>query len=59
MGISEFNQGVNGRSPWFDCSCCPSNLSRFVPSVAGYAYATKGKSLYVNLYMNSQVKLSD
>lgn len=56
-GVAEFNQGVNGRSPWFGCSCCPSNLSRFVPSVAGYAYASKGKSLYVNLYMNSQVKL--
>lgn len=34
-----------GRSPWFSCSCCPSNLSRFIPSVAGYAYATRGKEL--------------
>ena len=54
-GIRPFNQGVNGRSPWFDCSCCPSNLSRFVPSVAGYAYAVKGNDLFVNLYMNSAV----
>ncbi len=54
-GTTPFNQGVNGRSPWFDCSCCPSNLSRFVPSVAGYAYAQKGQDLYVNLYMNSSV----
>jgi len=46
---------VNGRSPWFNCSCCPSNLSRFVPSVAGYAYATRGENIYVNLYMNSEV----
>ncbi|MCK4746684.1 MAG: glycoside hydrolase family 127 protein, partial [Bacteroidales bacterium] len=57
-GEATFNQGVNGRSPWFDCSCCPSNLSRFVPSVAGYAYASKGKDLYVNLFMNSDVSLS-
>lgn len=54
-GETAFNQGVNGRSPWFDCSCCPSNLSRFVPSVAGYAYATRGDDFYVNLYMNSDV----
>jgi DUF1680 family protein len=54
-GETPFNQGVNGRSPWFNCSCCPSNLSRFVPSVAGYAYATKGKNMYVNLFMNSEV----
>lgn len=56
-GEAKFNQGVSGRSPWFDCSCCPSNLSRFVPSVAGYAYATKADNIYVNLYMNSEVSL--
>jgi DUF1680 family protein len=56
-GITTFNQGVNGRSPWFDCSCCPSNLSRFVPSVAGYAYAVKGKDFYVNLFMNSTISM--
>jgi DUF1680 family protein len=54
-GETPFNQGVNGQSPWFNCSCCPSNLSRFVPSVAGYAYATKGENIYVNLFMNSEV----
>jgi len=56
-GESAFNQGVNGRSPWFNCSCCPSNLSRFIPSVAGYAYAVKGADVYVNLFMNSRVRL--
>ncbi len=56
-GESTFNQGVNGRSPWFSCSCCPSNLSRFVPSVAGYAYASRGEDLYVNLFMNSELSL--
>jgi len=54
-GESTFNQGVNGRSPWFNCSCCPSNLSRFIPSVAGYAYALKDADVYVNLFMNSRV----
>jgi len=56
-GSAPFNQGVNGRSPWFDCSCCPSNLSRFVPSVAGYAYAVSDRDLYINLYMNSHITL--
>ena len=56
-GEAKFNQGVNGRSPWFNCSCCPSNLSRFVPSVASYAYATKGDDIYVNLFMNSEASL--
>jgi len=56
-GEATFNQGVNGRSPWFNCSCCPSNLSRIVPSVAGYAYASQGEDLYVNLFMNSEMSL--
>jgi DUF1680 family protein len=56
-GESLFNQGVNGRSPWFNCSCCPSNLSRFIPSVAGYAYAVRGTDIYVNLFMNSEVSI--
>ncbi len=52
-GQEPFNRGFNGRSPWFDCSCCPSNLSRFIPSVAGYAYASRGEDVYVNLFLNS------
>ena len=58
-GEATFNQGVNGRSPWFDCSCCPSNLSRFIPSVAGYAYAVRGEDVYVNLFMNSAIAHGD
>jgi uncharacterized protein len=56
-GETAFNQGVNGRSPWFSCSCCPSNLSRFLPSVAGYAYAVRGADVYVNLFMNNEASL--
>ena len=56
-GEAKFNQGVNGRSPWFSCSCCPSNLSRFIPSVAGYAYATRGSEVYMNLFVNSKVSI--
>lgn len=39
------------RKAWFGCACCPSNLCRFLPSVPGYMYATRGDSLYVNLFM--------
>lgn len=38
------------RQPWFGCACCPSNLCRFIPSVPGYLYAVKDRSLYVNLF---------
>ena len=56
-GYEKFNKGLNGRSPWFSCSCCPSNLSRVIPSVAGYAYAIRDDNAYINLFMNSDVEL--
>lgn len=44
------SQGQHERSAWFSCACCPSNVTRFVPSVGGYFYAQKDDALYVNLY---------
>jgi DUF1680 family protein len=49
----KFNRGTMERQPWFDCSCCPTNLCRFMPSVPGYIYAQKDNNLYVNLYVQS------
>lgn len=46
-----------GRSGWFECSCCPTNLVRFLPSVPGYMYAQEGKKVYVNLFINSTANL--
>lgn len=45
------------RSGWFDCSCCPTNLSRFIPSIPGYVYAMKDNNLYVNLFVTSNTLL--
>ena len=41
------------RSGWFECSCCPTNLARLIPSIPGYIYAQKEDNLYVNLFINS------
>jgi DUF1680 family protein len=55
------SRGQHARSPWFSCACCPGNVARFVPSVGGYFYAQKDKSLYVNLFAagSAQFKLTD
>jgi DUF1680 family protein len=50
-GKYKFNQGSLTRKPWFDCSCCPSNVIRFIPSVPNYIYAHKDNCLYVNLFI--------
>ncbi|HVT27578.1 MAG TPA: beta-L-arabinofuranosidase domain-containing protein, partial [Lacipirellulaceae bacterium] len=44
------SKGNYVRSKWFDCACCPTNICRFIPSIPGYAYATRGNVLYVNLF---------
>ena len=41
------------RSGWFECSCCPTNLARLIPSIPGYIYAQNGNNLYVNLFINN------
>ncbi len=44
------SMGQHQRQAWFGCACCPSNVCRFIPSVPGYFYKTKGRDLYVNLF---------
>ena len=45
------------RSGWFECSCCPTNVTRLLPSVPGYMYAQKGSDVFVNLFINSTTLL--
>lgn len=44
------------RQPWFNCSCCPTNIVRLMPSLPGYIYALRDERLYVNLYIGSQAQ---
>ena len=39
------------RSPWFEVACCPPNMTRFLPSLPGYVYATKDGTVFVNLFI--------
>ena len=57
-GKFEFNMGSSTRQAWFDCSCCPTNLVRFLPSIPGLIYAVKNDSVYVNLYISNSAKVS-
>lgn len=53
-GKDKFNQGAPERKPWFDCSCCPSNISRFIPAVPNYIYAQTENEIYANLFVASK-----
>lgn len=46
------------RQPWFDVACCPPNIARTLASLGQYICAVDDKSLYINLFVSSELKLS-
>ncbi|WP_029271456.1 glycoside hydrolase family 127 protein [Flavobacterium sp. KJJ] len=57
-GIFKSNRGSCTRQAWFDCSCCPTNLIRFVPSIPGLIYSKSQDVLYVNLYASNNASFT-
>ena len=53
-----YNKGANKRQAWFETSCCPTNISRFVPQISKMIYATHGEDVYVNLFIAAETTLS-
>ena len=45
------------RSGWFPCSCCPTNVTRLIPSIPGYMYAVKDNALYINLFASGTARV--
>ena len=45
------------RQKWFGCACCPPNLARLISSVGRYAYTSTEDTLYIHLYIGSDLKL--
>jgi len=57
-GKFKFNSGAGKRQSWFDCSCCPTNLIRFIPSLPGLIYAVQKDTLYVNIYASNKAEVN-
>lgn len=56
-GEYKFNKGACTRQEWFDCSCCPTNIIRFVPSVPELIYAVDDNIIYMNLFIASKADI--
>jgi len=56
-GKYEFNQGACTRKSWFDCSCCPTNVVRFIPAIPGLIYSKSANDVYVNLYASNEASI--
>lgn len=44
------------RQKWFGCACCPPNLARTLSSVSSYAFTETADTLFVHLYIGSELK---
>lgn len=56
-GHFAFNHGSTKRQPWSETSCCPTNITRFIPQISQMVYSVKQNSLYVNLFIPSSSTL--
>lgn len=51
------SMGQHARSAWFDCACCITNVSRFMPSMPEYIYAQDKNELFVNLFAANKASI--
>lgn len=47
------------RQEVFNCSCCPPNIVRLIPSLGNYIASLDGETVYLHQYMNATVDLGD
>lgn len=53
------SDGTSERSEWFECSCCPTQLLRFIPAIGNYIYAEDEKSYYITQLIDSKVEVNN
>ncbi len=56
-GKFKFNHGAATRTEWFDCACCPPNISRLILQMPGYMYAHSDNDIYLTLYGSSSTTI--
>lgn len=45
--------GSHHRQKWYGCSCCPTQIARFIPSVGNYVYAVSDSGIWINQYFSN------
>lgn len=56
-GRSPFNHGSAVRSQWFGTACCPTNLARLIPQIAGMMYSYTDDEIYCTFYAGSKTSI--
>jgi DUF1680 family protein len=52
------SKGCHHRRQWYGCACCPSQISRFLPSVGNYIYGASAGAIWVNLYIGNTAEFA-
>lgn len=52
------SSGGHHRKPWYGTACCPSQISRFLPSIGNYIYATSKDGVWINLFLQSETTIN-
>ncbi len=52
------SRGTHHREGWFEVSCCPTNVVRFLPTLGAYMYSTGETELAVHLYAAGEAHLT-
>lgn len=50
---------ITQRVEVFGCSCCPPNITRFIPSIGDFIYNYTDDVVYVNQFMESEADFGD
>jgi len=45
------------RQEWYSCACCPPNIARLLASLGSYLYTIGDKTVWTQLYIDSQAEL--
>ncbi len=52
------SHGDHHREEWYGTACCPSQVSRFLPSIGNYIYGTSKEAVWVNLYIGNRAEVN-
>ncbi|OJV36094.1 MAG: hypothetical protein BGO33_08590 [Bacteroidia bacterium 43-41] len=52
------SHGNHHRREWYGTACCPSQISRFLPSVGNYIYGVSDKAIWVNLFIGNSAEIN-
>ncbi len=52
------SEGTHHRQRWYGTACCPSQISRFLPSVGNYVYGVSDDAVWVNLFIGGTAEFA-